>query len=68
MEGYKTIDELTPDQFAELRNAAECALRDETTPDSWWNEDGTLKDFAVKKCYADTIFTDDDFMCTATAA
>lgn len=64
MNGYKTIDELSADQFAELRNAAECDLLDKDTPDEWWNEDGSLKDSAVKAQYAGTVFTDDDFVCT----
>lgn len=63
---YKSIDELTPDQYDELRQRAELDLMDMETPDDWWNEDGSLKDNIVKKCYGDTVFTDDDFICTAT--
>ena len=64
-DNYKSVEDLTPDQFAELRFNAECDLLHKDTPDEWWNADGSLKDEIVKKCYADTVFTDDDFLCTA---
>lgn len=64
-DNYKSVEELTSDQFAELRNSMECDLMTEETPDEWWNDDGSLKDSVVKRAYADTVFTDDDFLCTA---
>lgn len=64
-DNYKSVEDLTPDQFAELRNSAECDLMSEDSPAEWWNTDGSLKGSVVKKMYADTVFTDDDFLCTA---
>ena len=61
---YKTVDELTEDQFEELRQmmVVDVETRDGlTVPDSWYDDSGAFTDEAVKEFYEGTYFVDDDF-------
>ena len=64
---YKTVDELTADQLAELKEAIECEYigKDMEVPPEMLGEDGEITDSAVKGYFAATMFTDDDFCCSA---
>ena len=52
--GYKTYDELTADQKAELRDRME-----------WENAEGEVTEERMREEYGCTMFTDDDFSCSA---
>lgn len=52
--GYKTYDELTADQKAELRDRME-----------WENAEGDVTEERMRKEYGCTMFTDEDFSCSA---
>lgn len=64
---YKSVNELTDDQFEELRQmmVVDVETRDGiTVPDSWYDDSGSFTDEAVKEFYEGTYFVDDDFCCT----
>ena len=68
---YKTVNELTRDQFEELRQmmAVDVDTREGfEIPASWYDETGDFTDEAVKEFYEGTSFVDDDFCCTANGA
>ena len=67
MSGYKSVDELTPDQLQELKGAMECDYvgKDADIPPDCLDDNGEITDSAVKAYYSGTMFTDDDFLCTA---
>ena len=52
--GYKTYDELTADQKAELRDRME-----------WENAEENVTEERMREEYGSTMFTDDDFSCSA---
>ena len=52
--GYKTYDELTADQKAELLERME-----------WENAEGDVTEERMREEYGNTMFTDDDFTCSA---
>ena len=66
-DGYKTVDELTPDQLDELKGAivGEFLDKGRDVPAEYLDGNGDVTDSAVKSHYAGTVFTDDDFTCTA---
>ena len=69
--GYKSVDELTADQFEELRQkmVVDVETREGfTVPDSWYDDIGDFTDAAVKEFYEGTYFVDDDFTCTSSIA
>lgn len=70
MKTYKSINELTADQFEELRNnmIVDVETADFIPPDSWYTDSGEFTDFAVKTFYRGTSFVDDDFLCSAGSA
>ena len=66
--GYKSVNELTKDQFEELRHmmVVDVETREGfTPPDSWYDDIGDFTDAAVKEFYEGTYFTDDDFTSVA---
>lgn len=67
MRKYKTIHELTKEQFEELRDTLEKELAAEPdgVPDGMVDSDGRILDKCVVAQYENTRFTDDDFACTA---
>ena len=68
---YKSVDELTRDQFEELRSmmAVDVETREGfAVPDAWYDEWGDFTDEAVREFYEGTGFVDDDFFCTACSA
>ena len=69
--GYKSVDELTKDQFEELRQMMIMDVETRegfTAPDSWYDDIGDFTDAAVREFYEGTGFVDDDFSCTAHGA
>lgn len=65
---YKTVDELTVNQFEELRQMMVVDVENReglTVPDKWYDECGDFTDEAVREFYDGTYFVDDDFTCTA---
>ena len=61
---YKTVDELTNDQFDQLRQMmlVDVETRDWLIiPDSWYDDTGDFTDEAVKEFYDGTYFVDADF-------
>ena len=68
---YKTVDELTTDQFEQLRQmmVVDVETREGlNVPDSWYDDIGDFTDEAVKEFYEGTYFTDGDFSCTSSVA
>ena len=53
---YKTIDELSPEQFDELR--------DRTNSEQIDSGEDELTDEQIREKFAGTRFTDDDFFCS----
>ena len=70
-DGYKSVDDLTSEQFEELRQmmVVDVESREEcTVADEWYDENGDFTDAAVKEFYEGTYFVDDVFTCTAKKA
>ena len=64
---YKSVNELTANQFEELRQMMQVDVEQSDTniPDTWYDDNGEFTDYAVKIFYRGTSFVDDDFLCTA---
>ena len=61
---YKTVNELTKDQFENLRQmmVVDVETREGmNVPDSWYDDNGDFTDEAVKEFYEGTYFVDEDF-------
>jgi hypothetical protein len=61
---YKTVDELTKDQFEQLRQmmVVDVETREGlNVPDLWYDDNGDFTDEAVKEFYEGTGFVDEDF-------
>lgn len=67
MNGYKSINELTAEQMAELKENLENSLLAEQLDYSELGlaEGAEVTEDAVRKYYGNTVFSDDDFCCTS---
>ena len=70
MKTYKSVNELTHDQFEELRSnmVVDVETSNYDPPDLWFTEGGEYTDFAVKTFYRGTSFVDGDFLCSSDSA
>lgn len=69
MNPYKSVNELTAEQFAELREkmVVDVEVTIGEAPASWYDANGDFTDEAVKKFYEHISFVDEDFVCTMAA-
>jgi hypothetical protein len=65
--GYKSVNELTAEQFSELKDGLDIRIRtgEISYPECGLEYGAELTDEAVRLYYGGTMFTDDDFFCTA---